>query len=259
MGVIIMSKQYHIQLDNSDVGKYCILVGDPGRCEKVAKHFNNPEFLQSNREFTTWKGSLSGEDVIVASTGIGGPSASICMEELVAIGVNTFIRVGTCGGINLDVKSGDLVIALSAVRQEGTSREYAPMEYPATGSFEVINALKMSSDKLSYNSHVGVIQSKDSFYGQHNPDSSPVSYELLNKWESWKKLGVLASEMETAALFVTAAKLKVRCGCILLALWNQERKKAGFMEEDFLDTERAIETAVEALNLLIQNDNNKMK
>lgn len=249
-----MSKQYHICCQEGDVGSICILPGDPGRCEKIAAYFENPRKVAQNREYVTYTGTLCGKTVSVTSTGIGGPSAAIAMEELTAIGVDTFIRVGTCGGINLKVKSGDVVIATGAVRNEGTSREYAPIEYPATADFDVTTALVRGAKELGLSYHTGVVQCKDSFYGQHSPEKSPVSYELLNKWEAWKKLGVLASEMESAALFVTAASLGVKCGSVFSVIWNQERKAKGIFEDDFHDTDRAIKTAVEAIKFIINGD-----
>ena len=245
-------KQYHIALDTSDAGKYCILPGDPARCEKIAKYLDSPKFIVSNREFTTWSGLLNGERVLVTSTGIGGPSAAIAMEELAAIGVKTFIRVGTCGGINMNVKSSDVVIATSAVRIDGTSREYAPIEFPASADFEIVRALVESAQELGERWHAGVVQCKDSFYGQHSPQRMPVARELLDKWEAWKRLGVLASEMESATLFVVASSLGVKCGSVLNVIWNQERKLAGYNEPDDFDTERGIRVAVRALSKLIE-------
>lgn len=250
-------RQYHIALEEKDVGRYCILPGDPGRCESIAKYFDEPCFVSSNREFTTWAGTLKGEKVCVTSTGIGGPSAAIAMEELSALGVDTFIRVGTCGGINMKVKSSDVVIASGAVRLDGTSREYAPIEFPAVADFEITNALANAARELGERFHVGIVQCKDSFYGQHSPERMPVSYELVNKWESWKKLGVLASEMESATLFVAASALGVKCGSVLNVIWNQERKKAGYNEPDDLDTGRGIRVAVRALSLIIEKNNGK--
>ncbi len=249
-----MGKQYHIACEEGDVGSICILPGDPGRCEKIAKYFDNPKKVAQNREYVTYTGELCGKKVSVTSTGIGGPSAAIAMEELTAIGVDTFIRVGTCGGINLKVKSGDIVIATGAVRNEGTSREYAPIEYPAAADFDITTALVKGAQKLGLSYHTGVVQCKDSFYGQHSPERSPVSYELLNKWEAWKKLGVLASEMESAALFVTAASLGVKCGSVFSVVWNQERKAMGLLEEDCHNTENAIKTAVEAIKIIIKGE-----
>ena len=244
-------KQFHIALDTQDSAKYCILPGDPGRCEKIAQYFDDPHFVASNREYTTWSGTLNGEKVLVTSTGIGGPSAAIAMEELCAIGVTTFIRVGTCGGISMKVKASDVIVPTAAVRFDGTGREYAPIEYPAAADFGVVRALVDSARELGENCHTGVVQCKDSFYGQHSPARMPVSYELLNKWEAWKKLGVLASEMESATLFVVAASLGARCGSVLNVIWNQERKAAGYNEPDDFDTDRGIRVAVEALKKLI--------
>lgn len=206
------NKQYHIQVGKGDVGRYVILPGDPKRCKKIARYFDDARLIADSREYTTYTGYLDGVKVSVTSTGIGGPSASIAMEELVMSGADTFIRIGTCGGMQLDVKSGDVVIASGAIRMEGTSREYAPIEFPAVADIRVTNALMQAADELEQKYHIGVVQSKDSFYGQHSPETKPVSYELLNKWEAWKRLGCLASEMESAALFVVASHLKVRAG-----------------------------------------------
>ncbi len=134
--------QYHLQIHNGQVGKYVILPGDPKRCEKIAAYFEHPVLIADSREFVTYTGTLEGETVSVTSTGIGGPSAAIAMEELFKAGAHTFIRVGTCGGIDTEVQSGDLVIATGAVRAEGTSREYAPIEYPAVANLDVICALR---------------------------------------------------------------------------------------------------------------------
>ena len=184
-----LEKQFHIHCVEGDVGRYVILPGDPGRCEKIAALFDNAHFVAQNREYTIYTGTLLGEKVSVCSTGIGGPSAAIAMEELHNIGADTFIRVGTCGGIDLDVRSGDVVVATGAIRFEHTSREYAPIEYPAVANFEVTTALVEASRALGKRTQVGVVQCKDAFYGQHSPARMPVSYELLNKWEAWKRLG----------------------------------------------------------------------
>ena len=245
-------RQFHIHCGPGEVGRYCILPGDPGRCEAIAQNLENPVRVASNREFTTWTGTLLGEKVSVCSTGIGGPSAAIAMEELHKLGTDTFVRIGTCGGIALEVKSGDIVIATGAVRQEGTSREYAPIEFPATADYRVLTALTGAAASLHKTWHAGVIQSKDSFYGQHDPARMPVSRELRQKWEAWKGLGVLASEMETAALFCCAAALGVRCGACYHVIWNQEREAAGLDQEESLDTSAAIDVAVEAVKRLIK-------
>ena len=246
--------QFHIQCKEGDVGRYCILPGDPGRCEKIAAYFDDPVKVQSNREYTVYTGTLLGEKVSVCSTGIGGPSAVIAMEELHAIGADTFIRVGTCGGIALQVQSDDVVIATGAVRHEGASREYAPIEFPAVSDYRIQEALVQAAKNLGKSWHAGVVQCKDSFYGQHDPARMPVSYELQAKWEAWKRLGVLASEMESAALFCCAAALGVRCGSCFHVVWNQEREAAGLDQKMSEDTTSSVRVSVEALKLLIEED-----
>ena len=243
--------QYHIGLREGDIGEYVILPGDPKRCEKIAEYFDNAELVADRREFTTYTGYLNGVKVSVTSTGIGGPSAAIALEELVKVGGKYFIRVGTCGGMDLDVKSGDLVIATGAIRMEGTSKEYAPIEFPAVANYDIVTSLIEASKKLNMPYHVGVVECKDSFYGQHSPDLMPVSYELNNKWNAWLKLGCLASEMESEALFTVGSYLKVKVGSIFLVVANQEREKLGMENPVVHDTDSAIKTAIEAIKILI--------
>lgn len=243
--------QYHLGIRDGDVGKYVILPGDPKRCAMIAERFENAELVADRREFTTYTGYLGGEKVSVTSTGIGGPSAAIALEELVRCGADTFIRVGTCGGMQPEIRSGDLVIATGAVRMEGTSREYAPIEFPAVADFRIVGALEQAARQKNYPYHTGIVQCKDSFYGQHEPERMPVGYELCNKWEAWKRLGCLASEMESAALFVTAAYLHVRIGSVFLVVANQEREKMQLDNPVVHNTDAAVDTAVEAVRKLI--------
>ena len=249
-----LEKQFHIKCVSGDVGRYVIMPGDPGRCEKIASYFDDPVHIGQNREFNIYTGTLLGEKVSVCSSGIGGPSASIAMEELHNVGADTFIRVGTCGGIDINVRSGDIVIATGAVRYEHTSREYAPIEYPAVPDYQVLSALVQAAKDLGMRHKVGVVQCKDSFYGQHDPKRMPVSYELLDKWEAWKRLGVKASEMESAAMFVVASALGCRCGSCFHTIWNQEREAAGLDQEMDENTTSAVQVAVEALKILIRQD-----
>ena len=249
-----VNRQYHIQVAKGEVGRYVILPGDPKRCVKIAQYFDNPVLIADNREYITYTGTLDGVKVRVTSTGIGGPSASIAMEELYRCGADTFVRIGTCGGMQTEIKSGDIVIATAAVRMEGTSREYAPIEYPAVANLDVTNALVEAAKEKGFIYHTGVVQSKDSFYGQHEPEAMPVGYELINKWEAWKRMGCLASEMESAALFIVAGKLRARMGSCLLVLANQEREKLGLENPVVHDTDMAIRVAVEAIRRMIKED-----
>lgn len=245
--------EYHIKTNSDMIGEYVILPGDPKRCEKIAAYLEDACLAADNREFVTYTGRLNGVKVSVTSTGIGGPSAAIALEELAHLGAHTFIRVGTCGGMQTEVMGGDIVIATGAVRMEGTSKEYAPIEFPAVANLDIVNALCDSAESMKLNYHTGVVQSKDSFYGQHSPQSKPVGYELLNKWDAWKRLGCLASEMESAALFIVGASLNVRVGACYLVVGNQEREAAGLSNPEAHDTDLAVRLAVEAMKKLIKS------
>ena len=240
---------YHIGLTRSDIenAKYAIMPGDPGRVSKIARYLDSYKPLAVNREYTSYLGKIANENVLIISSGMGGPAAAICVEELHLLGIETIIRVGTCGGMQKDINPGDLVIAQAAIRQEGTTKEYVPIEFPAVGNIDVINALRQSADKLGYKNYTGIVQSKDSFYGQHSPEKMPIEYELKQKWDAWIKAGCLASEMETAALYTVSGIRGIKAGTILSVIWNQEQGN----DNSNLDLTKAIEVTVEAIKLLI--------
>lgn len=250
------NEEFHLKIKPGDVGEYVLLPGDPGRCEQIAQLFDHPRCVASNREFTTYTGALDGVTVSVASTGIGGPSAAIALEELVHCGAHTFIRIGTSGGMQPDVCGGDLVIATGAVRMDGTGTEYAPIEYPATAHFDVVHALYQAAAASGCRFHVGVVQCKDSFYGQHEPENMPVSTQLQQKWDAWIKCGALTSEMESATLFIVADVRRVRMGSILLVLGNQTRRAMGLEDIQMHDAYQGVKIAVDALRRLIAADQN---
>ncbi len=250
--VVMGEKMYHIDLEMGQGAEYAILPGDPDRVEFIARYLETPKKLASKREFTTFEGYIGETRVLVTSTGIGGPSAAIAIEELCKIGVRTFIRVGTCGGMQPFVNAGDLVLPIGAVRAEGTTREYAPVEFPAVADFDVLCALKRAAEKEQITHQVGVVHSKDSFYGQHDPDSMPIGWEMKERWRAFIRLGVLASEMECAALFSVCAARKARAGAVLTAVWNQEREDGG---GDFeVSHDKAIRCAVEAVKILASGE-----
>ena len=249
-----MEPLYHIGFDDTHGAKYAILPGDPGRVEKIAKFLDNPKFHCQQREYTTWIGELNGEKVLVTSHGIGGPSTAIAVEELFITGVRTFIRVGTSGGMAEQVMGGDVVIATGAIRFDGTPSEYAPIEFPAVANLDVTNALVQAVRELGLKHHTGIVQCKDSFYGQHSAGRMPVSYELENKWRAWIKAGCLASEMESSTLYIVSSILGARAGCVLLVNQNQERKAKGLSNPHVHDTEPAIKAAVEAVRILISQE-----
>ena len=248
-----MEKMYHIGIDGSHGAITALLPGDPGRVEMIARKLERPRFYSQCREYTTWLGELRGETVIVMSTGMGGPSTAIGVEELYKTGVRDFIRVGTCGGMDLNVCGGDIVIATGAIRMEGTSKEYVPIEFPAVAHLDVSNALIAAAREKSLTYHAGIVQCKDSFYGQHDPGRMPAGYELENKWQAWIKARCLASEMESSALFIVSQILGARAGCVLYAVWNQERGNAGLSNPECHDTGSAVEVAVRAAEILIED------
>ena len=249
-------RMYHIGLSKEDIkgAKYVILPGDPDRVEKIANYLEESVFINRNREYTSYLGKINNEYVLVMSTGMGGPSTAIAVEELAQLGIKYLIRVGTSGGMQMDVSAGDIVIATSAIRQEGTSKEYIPVEFPAVADFEVTKCLKEAADELDYISHTGIVHCKDSFYGQHNPDRMPLSYELKNKWEAWIKGGALCSEMETASLFITSSILGLKAGAVLLVIWNQEKEKMGLPQERNFDNEKQIKVAIKGIEKIIKNN-----
>ena len=237
-------KQYHIQLERGDVGKYVLLPGDPGRCEPISRLFDNPRHVATNREYVTYTGTLDGVPVSVTSTGIGCPSAAIALEELVRCGADTFIRVGTSGHIQKDIHSGELAIISAAIRDEGTSRHYMPIEFPAIADIDVVLALQAAAKKTGAIHRTGITQSKDSFYGQHEPERMGVAKDLLERWKAWEIGGALCSEMEASALFVIASMLRVRAGGVMMVHGKEPMPPLDIL----------LETAVQALRELIAND-----
>jgi uridine phosphorylase len=238
------AKQHHIQLEKGDVGRYVLLPGDPGRCEVIAKHLDNAVHVATNREYVTFTGYLDGVKVSVTSTGIGCPSAAIAVEELARVGADTFIRVGTSGGIQPGTKSGDLAIVSAAIRDEGTSSHYMPMEFPAIADLEIVTALRRAAQIKEVRYRVGITQSKDSFYGEVEPERSAVSEKLLDRWRAWEIGGAICSEMEASAIFIIASMLKVRAGGIM----------AMHGEGEFGSLEPLIETAILGVRELIKGD-----
>lgn len=243
---------HHIQMKAGDIGRYVLLPGDPGRSEKIAHYFDNPQFVASNREYVTYTGTLCGEKVSVCSTGIGGPSTAIAVEELAMIGADTFIRVGTSGGMQPHTKPGTLAIVTGAIRDEGTTLHYMPPEFPAVADFEVVNALREAAMRLEKMYELGISHSKDSFYGQHLPQRMPVADRLIERWKAWKMGGAICSEMEASTIFVVSSYLRKRAGGIMLIAANQESSDPNPGIVTALDD--MLETTMEALKILIEQD-----
>lgn len=234
---------YHVHLKEGDVGRYVLLPGDPFRTDLIASYFDDAKLVAHNREHKTWTGYLDGVKVSVTSTGMGCPSAAIAVEELIKCGADTFIRVGTAGRVCDKAMDPTLdgVINTAAVRDEGTTIHYIPIEYPAVADRHVVDALARAAKKLGYNFAEGITQSKDSFYGQHEPDNMPASARLKERWEAWRRGNVMTSEMESAAIFVISSIRNCRASSIMA----------------YSDMRRSVEVACEALRILIKEDNNK--
>ena len=245
---------HHLKLKKGDVGRYVIMPGDPKRCSKIAKRFDNAELIADYREYATYTGYINGVKVSTTSHGIGGPSTAIALEELIKVGADTFIRVGTCGGMNMDVLPGDVVIVNGAIKGGGTMDNYIPKEFPCVPNIEVLEAMIEGAEKVKTRTHVGVVQCKDAFYAQHAPESMAVDKELLYKWDSYIKAGCLASEMESATLFAVGAAKNVRTGAAMLVLHNQERIKNNINDPKDYTGEEAIDLIIESIKVLIEKD-----
>jgi uridine phosphorylase len=246
--------QYHIQLKPGDVGRYVLLPGDPGRSERIAAYFDDPQFIAQNREYTTYTGTLLGEKVSVVSTGIGCPSTAIAVEELVKIGADTFIRVGTSGGIQPDTKTGEVAIVTGAIRDEGTTRQYLPLEFPAVADLDVVHALRAGAQALGLPYRVGVSHSKDSFYGEVEAERMPLSEKLQARWKAWQLGGAVCSEMEAAAIFILAGIHRKRAGGVMMMVGAEEGLPEDEAGKALFHGDRAIQTAIEGIKILIKQD-----
>jgi uridine phosphorylase len=247
-------RQYHIALAEGDVGRYVFLPGDPGRCELIASYFDDPQKVASHREYETWTGYLEGEKVSVTSTGIGGPSAAIALEELVAIGSDTFVRVGTSGSMQEHIKPGDIAIVSAAIRDEGTSLHYLPIEFPAVADVELTQALSDAARGMGKTVHVGVSQSKDSFYGQHSPERMPVAGRLAERWTAWMGGGAICSEMEAASLYIVASVLRVRASGLMMVMGHPDQSPMSPEEWDASKVEHLLPVAIEGMREIIRRD-----
>jgi len=219
-----MSLQYHIKCKAGDVAPYVLLPGDPGRVEVVASFWDQAERIAQNREYVTYTGMYKGAPISCTSTGIGCPSTAIALEELARIGAKTFIRIGTCGGFQDDIAVGDMAIFDSAMRYDGASIKYAPMEYPAVAHHEVIQASIEAGKKLNYPSHVGTTRSSDSFYAGHSAPGSSFNDYWHSSWRDqmmdFKRMNVIAAEMEASIIFVLSRLWGLRAGGISVVVDN---------------------------------------
>ena len=245
---------HHIAIRHGDVGRYVLLPGDPGRVERIASRFHDARHVATNREYVTWTGELDGVTVSCTSTGIGCPSTAIAVEELVGAGADTLVRVGTSGAMQRHIRTGDVGVITGGIRDEGTSRHYLPIEFPAVADVDVTIALRDGARDAGIPFHLGVAQSKDSFYGQHEPDRMPVGPELRRRWDAWMAGGAICSEMEASTLFIVASTLRVRAGGVMLIFQNLDHVPPTEEELAAADVERVIDVAIAGLRRLIAAD-----
>jgi uridine phosphorylase len=239
-------KEYHIDLGKGDIPGYVLLPGDPGRVPVIAEFLDTPRKVASKREFVTWTGQYKGVSIAVCSTGIGCPSAAIAVEELIRSGAHTFIRIGTAGSLSEEVEPGDLVISAGSIREDGTTRQYVPLSYPAVPDPRVVIALQDAASNAGYPFKSGITHCKDAFYSEF-PGMVPAAATNENLWQCWREAGVLATSMESSAIFVISSIRGVRAGEVLNIIGStfaHEPVSGSF------DMSRAINTALDAIILL---------
>lgn len=247
-------RQYHLQVGPGEIGSYLLLPGDPGRCAPIAERLEGARQVAANREFTTYTGSLDGALVSVTSTGIGGPSTAIAVEELIKLGALTLVRVGTCGALDPELGFGDVVVAQAAARGEGTSAHYAPEGFPAVADLDVVVALREAAEAAGHSCRVGVVLSNDAFYAEMEPERFPLESEIRARWSAWARAGCLAVEMETATLLTVAQVRRVRAGAVLAVIDRVSGGLSGLPDPGRLPIDSAIDTAVSGLRRLIARD-----
>jgi uridine phosphorylase len=240
--------QYHIKLKPGQSARYVIVPGDPGRVPKVASFLDDAVEVAHNREYCSYRGRYRGVDVSVTSTGIGGPSAAICFEELAQVGAEVLIRVGTSGSLQPDVYLGDLVVASAAIRDEGTSAQYIPLAFPAVADFDVTSALKRAAEASGHPHRVGVVHCKDAFYGE-SYRNLPNAKEWEDKWTAWERGGALCTEMESSTLFTVGQIRRLKTGAIMTVIGETREGEVTIKK---IGPERAIQVALEAIYELAQ-------
>lgn len=247
-------KMMHVALEKGQVGRYVFLPGSPERTEKIAAYFDNPKEIAYHREYRTFVGELDGVPVAVTSTGIGGPSTAIAVEELYQCGVDTMMRVGTCASTSPKVALGDVVIPNGAVKMEGVSMHYLPVEFPAVPDFQMVKAIEQAAKALDLPYNIGVTITKASFYTQTAPETKPVGQELMYKWDAYEKGGATSTSMECSTLFSVGASLGIRTACVMASATNYKTYSDNERKTDIDIEDRAIRTAIEAMRRIIKQD-----
>jgi uridine phosphorylase len=249
---VTTDRQYHVGLAAGEVGPYVLIPGDPSRTERIARHLEDAEEKAFNREYRTFTGHVSGTPVSSCSSGIGGPSVAIAVEELAQLGVHTFLRVGTCGALQPGIRMGDLLIATGAVRNEGTPDGYVPKDYPAIADHAIVAACVEAARAAGVRHHVGVVRSVDSLYPELTPDRMPRAAALREEIEVWKRARVIGSDMESATLMIVSSLLGLRAGTILLCVDEVGAGEIHHLGPEHMET--LLRVGVDAVRRLIERD-----
>jgi uridine phosphorylase len=245
-------RKYHVGLAAGEVGGYLLIPGDPFRTALIATHLDDAREVAWSREYRTFTGRLGETPVSTCSSGIGGPSAAIAVEELGELGVHTFLRVGTCGAAQPGIKMGDLVIATGSVRSEGTPDGYVPREYPALASHDVVTACMEAAEAAAVPHHVGLIRSVDALYSDLLPDRMPMAEALRLELKVWERAGIMANDMESATIMVVSALRGYRAGVILLCVDELGAGEIHHLDPSYMD--RMLRVATDAIRRLIESD-----
>ena len=251
-----MSDVFHLGVTKADLqgAKLAIVPGDPERVRRIAERMERAEFLCSQREFTIWRAYIDEHPVVICSTGIGGPSTSIAVEELAQLGVRTFLRIGTTGAIQPDIQVGDVIVTTGSVRLDGASRHFAPLEYPAVADFSCTQALVQAANANGVTVHTGITASTDTFYpGQERYDtySGYVRREYQGALQEWTRLGVLNYEMESATLLTMCAALGLKAGCVAGVIVNRLQQEIPNADLIMQTEKNAIQIVVDAARLAL--------
>ncbi|HOG22430.1 MAG TPA: nucleoside phosphorylase [Flexilinea sp.] len=250
-------KMMHLGIKKGDVGRYVFLPGSVERATLISEYFDHPRKIAHNREFLTYSGTLDGVLVSVTSTGIGGPSTTIAIEELFQCGADTMIRVGSCASTSPIARIGDVMIPNGSVRMEGTGVHYLPMEFPAVPDFFLLKELEQAAIRLNFRYNVGINICKDSFYTEVSPETKPVYYELKAKWEAYEKGGATHTCMECAPLFLAGASLGIRTAAVLICATNYKSYSNDDADYPRGFEHNAIKTGIEAMRSVIHKDRQK--
>ncbi|MEP7105045.1 MAG: nucleoside phosphorylase [Chloroflexota bacterium] len=245
-------RKYHVGLAPGEVGGYVLMPGDPFRTALIAKYLDGAQEKAFSREYRTFTGTVDGAAVSTTSSGIGGASAAIAVEELSELGAHTFLRVGTCGAAQPGIKMGDLVIATGSVRSEGTPDGYVPREYPAIAHPQVVNACVAAAEAAGAAHHLGIIRSVDALYSDLLPDRMPRREALMAELQMWSRAGVVANDMESSTIMVVSSLRKLRAGVILLCVDELGAGEIHHLDPSLMD--RMLRVAVDAIRLLVVRD-----